>query len=201
MSSWGYPEQVMKVLKWIANLDYPVKIIIGGNHDLCLDKDDDLSGFHRMDVQKLAAIQNYIKGEEMKKANVHYLEYESIEFTTAVGRVWRVYGSPAAPKYATGAFQYEGREEAQAIYAKIPSNAEIVITHTPAKYCLDVTMRGKNAGCRVLRKRLDELKECRLHVFGHIHECAGVEMVEGGRVGANAAMARTGAATVVDLLN
>lgn len=35
----------------------------------------------------------------------------------------------------------------------------------------------------------------------HIHECAGVEMVEGGRVGANAAMARTGAATVVDLLN
>lgn len=32
----------------------------------------------------------------MKKANVHYLEYESIEFTTAVGRVWRVYGSPVS---------------------------------------------------------------------------------------------------------
>lgn len=26
MSSWGYPEQVMKVLNWVENLDYPVKM-------------------------------------------------------------------------------------------------------------------------------------------------------------------------------
>jgi hypothetical protein len=32
----------------------------------------------------------------MKAANVHYLEYESFEFTTASGRTWIVYGSPVS---------------------------------------------------------------------------------------------------------
>jgi hypothetical protein len=62
-----------------------------------LDKDLDPSFFDELlDVQELVAIREYVKGEAMKKANVHYLEYESIEFTTASGRAWRVYGSPVS---------------------------------------------------------------------------------------------------------
>ncbi|KAF9452850.1 Metallo-dependent phosphatase [Macrolepiota fuliginosa MF-IS2] len=203
LSSWGYPAQVMKTLDWIKSLDYPTKIIIAGNHDLCLDEDVPPFG-EDLGPESLATIREYVRGEEMKKANVHYLEYESFEFMTAAGRKWIVYGSPASPKHASGAFQYSERQAAQLIYDKIPSDTEILITHTPAKYCLDLTAKGKKAGCRVLRERLKSLEACRLHVFGHIHEDAGADMIDtdaGVRVAVNAAIARSGTAMIVDLRN
>ncbi|KAJ3572801.1 hypothetical protein NP233_g2845 [Leucocoprinus birnbaumii] len=180
LSSWGQPKQVMTTLNWIKSLNYPTKIIIAGNHDLCLDKDIPASIFEGADVDiiEISAAQDYVKGEEMREANVHYLEYESFEFTTASGRTWKVFGSPASPKHAAGAFQYVERAEATAIYDLIPCDTEILLTHTPAKHCLDMTRRGKEAGCRALRDRLKKLAACRLHVFGHIHEDAGVDMME-----------------------
>jgi Icc-related predicted phosphoesterase len=58
-----------------------------------------------------------------------------------------------------------------------------------------------HAGCPTLSATLDELKECKMHVFGHIHEAHGA-MVHGGgdRVSVNAAMAGGyGQAVIVDL--
>ncbi|KAF5358489.1 hypothetical protein D9756_001739 [Leucocoprinus leucothites] len=114
LSSWGYPQQVMVTLDWIKSLDYPTKIIIAGNHDLCLDKDLPASVFEGADLDNdtLIAMQEHVRGEEMKIANVHYLEYEPFEFTTSSGRKWKAFGSPASPKHAAGAFQYVEREEA-----------------------------------------------------------------------------------------
>jgi Icc-related predicted phosphoesterase len=72
---------------------------------------------------------------------------------------------------------------------------------------LDTTRNGKHAGCHVLLNKLAELRNCRLHVFGHIHECAGAQVNTGDpfrpldSVSVNAAMAMTKKAIVVDLLN
>jgi len=52
-------------------------------------------------------------------------------------------------------------------------DTEILITHGPPYGVLDLTRRGKRAGCESLLERLDKLDELRLHVFGHIHEAAG----------------------------
>lgn len=55
-----------------------------------------------------------------------------------------------------------------------------------------------------------DLKNCRLHVFGHIHEAHGVSVSplktaskspERERVSVNAAMPHSGSAIIVDLLN
>ena len=64
------------------------------------------------------------------------------------------------------------------IYARIPSDTEILLTHTPPYEVLDKTRRGKNAGCDVLAARLEQLPACRLHVFGHIHEAHGASIEE-----------------------
>ncbi|KXN90489.1 putative rhamnogalacturonate lyase C [Leucoagaricus sp. SymC.cos] len=214
LSSWGYPKQVMTTLNWVRTLDYPMKMDLP---DVILERLGlvRLTPFTRTmqptlqlrckkGIEELSAIQKYMKGEEMRKANVHYLEYESFEFTTASGRKWKVYGCPASPKHAAGAFQYVERGEAKAIYDKIPADTEILLTHTPPKNCLDLTKRGKEAGCRVLRETLKELGACKLHVFGHIHEDAGVDMIDteaGVRVAVNAAIERSRKAIVIDLLN
>jgi len=144
-----------------------------------------------------------MKSDALREADIYYLEHESFAFVTPTGRTWNVYGSPATRKYARGAFQYSSSDEASAIYQKIPSDTEILLTHTPPYMTLDRTRREKNAGCRQLAERLATLETCRLHVFGHIHEAHGAEIItEGGveRVAVNAAVAHLGSqAVLVDL--
>ncbi|KAG9318123.1 hypothetical protein JVU11DRAFT_190 [Chiua virens] len=201
LSSWGHSSQLTTTIEWLKSLDHPVKIIVAGNHDLCLD-------------QEWASSKTWADMIEQTRAYVHsqvsfglyYLEHEPLYFTAPTGRVWKVYGSPAAPFYVQGAFQYESEAEAQAIYDRIPNDTEILITHTPPYRILDKTRRGKYAGCETLLSRLKDLSDCRLHVFGHIHEAAGSRVDEVGnpglfRVSVNAAMERTRSATVVDLRN
>jgi Icc-related predicted phosphoesterase len=61
--------------------------------------------------------------------------------------------------------------------------------------------RGTHAGCPTLSTTLEELGQCRMHVFGHIHEAHGAIVHEGSeRVSVNAAMAGGyGQAIIVDL--
>jgi len=154
--------------------------------------------------------QKLIRSDELVDAGVHYLEYESMHFTTTAGRTWNVYGSPAAPRYSLGAFQYEYEEGAE-IHARIPSSTEILLTHTPPYGTLNQTRKGTAAGCKDLASRLEseDLSRCKLHVFGHIHESHGA-VISGGtgdgsedafRVSVNAAMANGGQAVIVDLKN
>lgn len=93
----------------------------------------------------------------------------------------------------------------EAIYEKIPDNTEILMTHTPPYRTLDRTKRGKDAGCHILSSKLKQLKQCRLHVFGHIHESAGFQVGDykgrdTHRVSVNAALPNScGRVIVVDL--
>jgi hypothetical protein len=128
----------------------------------------------------------------------------------------------AAPRYLPGSFQYEYEDIAgaqgegplafpttssmlivdhEAIYNRIPRDTEILLTHTPGYGVLDMTKRGTNAGCQVLSTTLEDLRHCRMHVFGHIHEGHGAIIHEGGeRVSVNAAMSGGyGQAVIVDL--
>ena len=111
----------------------------------------------------------------------------------------------AVPKYARGAFQYHlGSQEAEATYARIPSTTEILLTHTPPHGTCDMSRKGVLAGCPALaaRMRSADLDQCRLHVFGHIHEAHGVSIdEEHQRVNVNAALHHHSQPIIVDLLN
>ncbi|KAF8894418.1 hypothetical protein BD779DRAFT_1500965 [Infundibulicybe gibba] len=144
----------------------------------------------------------------MKNAGIYYLEHESFKFASPSGGTWSVYGSPSAPVYALGAFQYrttaeaDGAECVKIIYGKIPPETEILLSHTPPYFTLDKNKRGKFSGCDRLARRLDTLDACRLHVFGHIHEAAGARIIDNkndGRVAVNAAMPLAACAIIVDL--
>lgn len=91
-----------------------------------------------------------------------------------------------------------------ALYRNIPLDTEILVTHTPAFQVLDLTRKGKHAGCRSLAETVKGLKQCRLHVFGHIHEAHGSQVIsrpqpDGELVSVNAAIPRRRKAIVVDL--
>lgn len=66
-------------------------------------------------------------------------------------------------------------------WSKIPSDVEILITHTPPFAIHDTTRHGKNAGCKFLADRIQQLSGLRLHVFGHIHEAHGASALVLGK--------------------
>ncbi|KAF8833592.1 Metallo-dependent phosphatase [Paxillus ammoniavirescens] len=202
LSSWGTLPQLTTTVEWLKTLDHPIKFLVAGNHDLCLDKkwgESDNWGFNPEVIQCARA---YVHSQA--SFGMYYLEHSPIHVTSPSGRVWKLYGSPAAPVHVEGAFQYASRTEAKAIYDRIPDDTDILITHTPPYKTLDKTKKGSHAGCQVLSSRLEHLKHCQLHVFGHIHEAAGahVDSIKGmavPRVSVNAAMERSKRAVVVDL--
>jgi len=203
--SAGVPESVKSMFDWLRSLPHQTKVVIAGNHDLCLDKDWQVGG--HMETTGFAKevfeeLQEVVRGDDARQSGVRYLEYESLEVEVR-GKVWKVFGSPAATRYSFGAFQYENEGQAAAVYSKIPQDTEILLTHSPPHHILDKTRRRARAGCVVLARRLKELKNCRLHVFGHIHEAQGAEVGEGHMVHVNAAVGSrlNGRPVVVDLLN
>ncbi|KIM57089.1 hypothetical protein SCLCIDRAFT_131263 [Scleroderma citrinum Foug A] len=202
LSSFGSLSQLTRTTDWLKSLEHPVKIIIAGNHDHCLDEKMSLEYYGPQPglVQHARAM---VRG--LASRGLYYLEHEPLHFTSPSGKVWKIYGSPAAPMYVEGSFQYTSPTEAQAIYEKIPDNTEILMTHTPPYRTLDRTKRGKDAGCHILSSRLKQLKQCRLHIFGHIHESAGSQVGDykgrdTHRVSVNAALPNScGRVIVVDL--
>ncbi|KAF4578633.1 hypothetical protein EYR40_001215 [Pleurotus pulmonarius] len=211
LSSWGYTKHLRPTLDWLKSLQHPIKVIIAGNHDLCLDgalRRELGAGFLGTDPDDVLEVaRSVVLGDDAKEAGIIYLEHEACIVPSPSGRNWKIYGSPAAPEHVQGAFQYTADDEAEEVYARIPNDIDILLTHTPPYKMLDQTRKGINAGCKRLAQRMMELHACRLHVFGHIHEATGALIIsdEGiSRVAVNAAMGSLGSdakAIIVDLKN
>ena len=83
----------------------------------------------------------------------------------------RIFGSPYSVKYGSGAFQYR-KEEDELVWAHLPENIDILITHSPPFGILDATAKGVSAGSKGLLKVVQRIRP-KLHIFGHIHEGHG----------------------------
>lgn len=110
-----------------------------------------------------------------------------------------------------GAFRYDSGG-GKAIYDRIPASTTILMTHGPPLGICDATRRGDHGGCPELAARLqdEDLKGCRLHVFGHFHDSPGVALgsgpqrgdgdtMAGGRISVNAALPNALLPVIVDL--
>jgi Icc-related predicted phosphoesterase len=177
--------ELTEFLIWFERQPAKKKIWVAGNHDLVLDKKwahrigttngsivGELALQYHSDAIKL--IQNY---------NVIYLNgkdhvHEGIKF----------WGSPMSPSFHKEywAFNLDRGEEIRKEWSKIPSDVDVLITHTPPHGMLDkIEEKYKSTpdedvhrGCvdlmAVIKKRLTNLK---LHCFGHIHENTGIIQV------------------------
>lgn len=168
-------------LVWFEQQDAECKIFIAGNHDLVLDKneakkakgDGNIYGYLRMTEQyqqALELIQNY---------KVKYLNN-----TEYVYRGVKIWGSPYSPAFGKWAFNAKRGAEIQKIWARIPNDVDILVTHTPVYGILDDVKEyarqeeDAHVGCKdlldVIKKRLKNLK---LHCSGHIHDNFGVQLI------------------------
>lgn len=178
-SPWkGTLGDLTEFLIWFEMQPAKKKIFIAGNHDLILDKKwvnnraDTIARmiFTQQYQDALKLIENY----DVKYLNNTDYVYEGVKF----------WGSPYSPSFGDDwAFNADKGVEIMKHWAKIPSDVNVLITHTPVYGFLD-TITDKymregetdyHKGCKdlrqVIQKRLLKLK---LHCCGHIHDDVGI---------------------------
>ena len=133
-------------------------VLVAGNHDWLFQRNPSLA-------------------EQICKDNgITYLQDSGVEIEGI-----KFYGSPWQPAFRNWAFNLDRADgELKAKWDLIPSDTQVLITHSPPMNILDGVERfnGKkcefeieHVGCFDLYNRIQELKDLRISVFGHIH-CA-----------------------------
>jgi len=156
--------EMNKGMQWLGKFPHKFKIFVCGNHDWLGEKDPSL--------MKALAEEN----------GIIYLDDSGIEIMGL-----RIWGSPVQPAFCNWAFNRKRGEEIARHWTKIPDNTQILITHGPPFGILDVNteepyhkhLGPEHLGCEELRKRVDQLKDLKLAVWGHIHSSHGEEFING----------------------
>lgn len=148
LSNHGQPNDVYEFDDWLSTLPHPHKLLICGNHDFHFERDS-------ADARRRIRHASYLQDNGAEVAGL------------------KVWGSPWQPRFFDWAFNLDRGPELAAKWALIPDDTDVLITHGPPAGILDHTRRGDPAGCADLLERVSVVKP-KLHLFGHIHEAAGV---------------------------
>ena len=144
----GQEKEVRAFGAFLRALPHRHKVVIAGNHDLAFES-------------RPAEARAWL-GE-----GCTYLEC-----TGAIVGGLRFWGSPHTPRFFDWAFNVDRGPALARIWAGIPAETEVLVTHGPPHGLLDVVSRGGHEGCAELRAAVQRVRP-KLHVFGHIHEAAG----------------------------
>ena len=132
--------------QWASEYDHRYKIVICGNMDSRLSRDQTFAG----------------------AKNIFYLQDSFIDISGV-----KIYGSPWTPEFV-GVFQLRSQQQATDVWSKVPADTDVLITHGPPKSILDVTSRGQSVGDKALLDILSTRNvRPRVHCFGHVHESYG----------------------------
>ncbi len=147
-------KQWMEFYDWFKAQPYRQKILIGGNHD----------GFLERCISSQEAREMMIDAQE----GFEYLCDNGIEFEGL-----KIWGSPWTPRFGNWHFMLDKRDRMREKWDKIPLDTQLLVTHGPPFKMLDKNEDGEHVGCRDLACKILALRDLKLHIFGHIHECHG----------------------------
>ena len=154
ISSRGRQREVEDFVEWYEDLKFKNKLLIAGNHDFMFEDNPE---------EALRILES--KGKSITYLNDSGVEIDGIKF----------WGSPVTPRFFDWAFNRDA--DIQYHWNMIPYDTNVLITHGPPYGILDLTVReGKPVGCHYLRRRLFDLKDLKVHSFGHIHEGFGQQV-------------------------
>ncbi|RMZ72392.1 calcineurin-like phosphoesterase [Pyrenophora seminiperda CCB06] len=192
MTKHGSVAEIQAQIDWLAGLPHREIVVVSGNHDTYLD------------ARTRPSLEEAQRKGRLDWKKVHYLQHRRLSLTVEVGveeqqregdeanaetpllaeqqqqqqssRRIRIYGAPQIPACGpmdVHAFQYERGRDAWS--QTVPDDIDILITHTPPKYHLDLALPS-GLGCEHLLAEVTRVKP-KLHVFGHVHWGAGQTVV------------------------
>jgi len=157
---YGEDWEMRNFITWFGNQKPKHKIFINGNHEMMVWKRSlDKGGITKQ------MVDNHNK---YHMTNIHYLEESGVEIEGL-----KFWGSPYTPEFFDWAYMYSRNGEGKDIWAKIPEDTDILITHGPPETMLDRVKPVAHyysplGGCPYLLEKVAEVKP-KIHAFGHIH--------------------------------
>ncbi|RMZ73411.1 Metallophosphoesterase domain-containing [Pyrenophora seminiperda CCB06] len=132
----GSLEELKRQVEWIKGLEgYKEKVVVGGNHDVCLDEE-----YRYKKVQENKNNNNDDtttsqrplgkRRVDLDWGDITYLNHSTTTLTIH-GRTLHIYGSPLTPRYGNWAFQYLPSNTNP--WTVIPQTTDVLVTHGPAK--------------------------------------------------------------------
>lgn len=151
MGNVGNAEEVQKQINWLNSLPHPHKLVVAGNHDTFLDP----RSRYKSD-----------EGKSVDWGEIKYLQHSSttITFPDHSNRKLTFYGAPQIPACGGPEFAFQYERGVDAWTETIPKDIDVLITHTPPKFHLDLG----GLGCEFLLSETWRVKP-RVHIFGHVH--------------------------------
>lgn len=150
-------KQYIEFYRWLEKQAYRKKIIVPGNHDNYF--------------QKCNTFSSAPFSEELAT----YLCDSGTEFEG-----FKIWGSPWTKTFPgmnphCKAFTFDSEKDLLEKWKMIPTDTDILITHSPAYGILDRITSGKHVGSKSLQMELFTRLKPKLFVCGHIHEAYGIE--------------------------
>lgn len=162
----GNLDKLQDFCHWLKMQQYRCIVVIAGNHDGCFE--------------------DYRRDQAIKMINDTGAVYLENCFHIFDGV--KIYGSPNTLNFCNWYFN-NTQEELKKIWAKIPYDTDILVTHGPPYKIHDECPDGHRAGCPELLQKIGETPNIKLHVFGHIHEGGGkLDIIKKGTTFVNAAV-------------
>lgn len=160
----GYKEiEVFDFLEWFSEQPAKHKVMIAGNH--------------------CRYVENYPKEFRDILKNYPTITYLEDEFTIVEGL--KIYGTPHSKVFYNWAFN-RIETQLEALFDKIPTDIDILLSHAPQYGVLDTLVDGRSVGENTLSKAISRCKNLKLHVFGHIHNSHGLVKPHGKHISINA---------------
>lgn len=152
-NAWFNEPESREFFGWYGALPIPNKVFVPGNHSTAIEK-------------------GLVKPTDYPA--VHFLIHQQLEWSGL-----KLFGSPYTPTFFDWAYMRE-RSELDEVWATIPDDIDILMTHGPPKGILDVTrdMESENmihVGSKSLRKHVEQRIKPLYHAFGHIHDEQSVQ--------------------------
>jgi len=151
-SRFTMKKDFINFIKWFEKQPAKYKIFISGNHDFMTYKNKE---------ESLKII---------KDSGLIYLEDNSIVIDGL-----KIHGSPWTPPFYNWAYMEEENYLFELYEKTIDNDIDILLTHGPAYGILDKVQQGEHVGSKALKTKIKDLKNLKLHIFGHIHESYGHE--------------------------
>lgn len=142
----GRDDDMERIDAWFGEQVFDLILCTGGNHDF--------------------ALEDRIRAGQKPFQNAEFLQDQGV---THKGVTF--YGAPWTP-YLSGHAFYQDSAGLREKWAQIPSDTDVLITHTPPAGILDVSSQGLVLGCQYLADAILSIRP-RLHCFGHVHASSG----------------------------
>lgn len=156
----------MRFFDWLDKQKYTKKVVIAGNHD---------------NFAQSWAISGTF--DDRAYEQIYPGEKPAFDYLCDSGLVYeglKIWGSPWTSRFPginphCCAFTGENDDEISPKFDLIPSDTDILITHSPPFTIRDTTNRGQQVGSSSLMAHHISRLRPKLWVFGHIHEAYGQE--------------------------